>query len=549
MRPLVAGLLAAGALALPVAQASARNAYFSVGDSVVAIDTATNAPVGSPISLPAGSAPQQSAITPDGTRLVVPTSANDAVIVIDITTGVPVGAPISFPSSANPIAVAITPDGTRAYVANSGSDSVSVIEIATNAVVGPPIPVGDGPQSIVITPDGSRAYVVNSTSDDLSVIDTATNAPAGPPISVGGFPQGVAITPDGTRVFVANCGSDHVTAYETATNTLANIPTAAGDCPKGIAITPDGALAYVANSVSKDVTVIDVSKLTKVGGPIPVGGSDPISVAITPDGTRAYVANFGSGDASVIDLSTNALVGSPIPVGMAPRAVAIVPNQGPSAAFSARNATGGTLAGFDAGASSDPDGAPARYDWDFGDGQTLADGGPTPMHSYQAEGIYTATLTVTDNEGCSTADVFGGRSAFCNGSQIARTQGEVDLDPPSLNLSGRRKPRLGPAVVAKVRSDEAGSAEAEGLFIVKRSGRGGGRSNGKKLFDLVERTEPIPAGQTIELRLRIPKRGRRAAKQVLSDRGRVSAIVQVDLTDAAGNIADGSRRVKMRPQR
>jgi PKD repeat protein len=41
--------------------------------------------------------------------------------------------------------------------------------------------------------------------------------------------------------------------------------------------------------------------------------------------------------------------------------------------------------------------APYTYSWNFGDDQ--ASTSQNPFHSYPSEGAYTATLTVTDNEG------------------------------------------------------------------------------------------------------------------------------------------------------
>ena len=52
---------------------------------------------------------------------------------------------------------------------------------------------------------------------------------------------------------------------------------------------------------------------------------------------------------------------------------------------------------FDGSRSSDPDGAIARYDWDFGDGATGI--GPTPTHVYSKSGSYLVRLTVTDDSG------------------------------------------------------------------------------------------------------------------------------------------------------
>src|SRR6185503_19639289 len=47
--------------------------------------------------------------------------------------------------------------------------------------------------------------------------------------------------------------------------------------------------------------------------------------------------------------------------------------------------------------ASDPGGQPVIYAWDFGDGTTSAVSSPT--HLYKADGIYTITLTVSDDEG------------------------------------------------------------------------------------------------------------------------------------------------------
>jgi subtilisin family serine protease len=62
----------------------------------------------------------------------------------------------------------------------------------------------------------------------------------------------------------------------------------------------------------------------------------------------------------------------------------------------------GSAVTLDGSGSSDPDGAIASFQWSFGDGSTAT--GATVSHTYAAAGVYTATLTVTDNKGATAQD-------------------------------------------------------------------------------------------------------------------------------------------------
>jgi hypothetical protein len=78
-------------------------------------------------------------------------------------------------------------------------------------------------------------------------------------------------------------------------------------------------------------------------------------------------------------------------------------NQPPTAVASA-TPTSGTAplaVSFNGSASSDPDGTIAGYAWNFGDGGSAS--GATTSHTYSAVGNYTATLTVTDNNGATSS--------------------------------------------------------------------------------------------------------------------------------------------------
>jgi PKD repeat protein len=78
---------------------------------------------------------------------------------------------------------------------------------------------------------------------------------------------------------------------------------------------------------------------------------------------------------------------------------ALRPNLPPTASFTAapNPATIGALVGFNAGASTDPEGTISSYSWSFGDGSTGT--GVAPAHSYATAGNYTVTLTVTSDSG------------------------------------------------------------------------------------------------------------------------------------------------------
>jgi YVTN family beta-propeller protein len=435
------------ALAAVPGLASARTAFVTGADQmsgahVARWNLATQAILPPETSFGGESSAPDVAITPDGTRAYVVESSNQ-VVPFDVATGAK-GTPIGVGSG--PVQIAITPDGTRAYVTNLFGSSVSVINLATNTVTAT-IPVGDEPIGIAITPDGTRAYVANREDDTVSRIDLATNAVT--TIAVGDGPSGISITPDGSRAYVTDQFGESVSRIDLATDAVATFATS-GTRGGGIAITPSGGRAYVLSDFGSSHQILPIALAGDVAGtPIPMS-SFLEDVAILPNGSRAYVAAESPDLLIPIDLGTDAALPG-FAAGNRPEAVAIVPNQPPHAIFSSSPATpepGATVA-FDATASNDPETAPeapgsvARYDWEFGDGTSAANAGPKPTHAFAKAGTYTVTLTTTDNEGCSTRQIFTGQTAYCNGSSVARTTRTVTVGAAAPKTCNRVKGNAG----------------------------------------------------------------------------------------------------------
>ena len=159
--------------------------------------------------------------------------------------------------------------------------------------------------------------------------------------------------------------------------------------PRGVALAGDSVL-YIADTENHRVRAVDLitgvistiagttAGFSGDGGPAAQAQLDqPRGLTVLPDGDLLIADTLNSRLRLVSATSSG-------PV-----------NQPPGAAFTtdcpALSCT------FDASASLDPDGSIASYDWGFGDGASAS--GTTASHTYAADGQYTVTLTVTDDQG------------------------------------------------------------------------------------------------------------------------------------------------------
>jgi PKD repeat protein len=103
---------------------------------------------------------------------------------------------------------------------------------------------------------------------------------------------------------------------------------------------------------------------------------------------------------------------------------------------------------FDGSGSSDVDGFIAGYMWDFGDGST--DAGVAPMHAYAAPGVYTVTLTVTDDGGLTGS-----------ATSTATITVESENLPPVSDPNGPYTGQVG----EKIRFDGTASYDPDGTIV------------------------------------------------------------------------------------
>ena len=396
--------------------------------------------------IPVGTHPDAVAITPDGKTAYVVNFGSDNVTPINTATDTAGATGTWISVGSEPDAIAITPDGTTAYVANSGDGTVSKIALSTGQVQAT-IAVGGSPSGIAIAPDGTTAYVTDNNPGYENLIPiTLADDGVQPGIPAGTDPLAVAITPNGSTAYVVDRGSNVVAGAVTPIDLTTTPPTAGasiavGNDPDAIAISPGGDDAYVANYTDGTITQIALSgDATSTLS----AGTDPAGVAVTPAGTAAYVADDqpgGSGGGSTAgtasELTVPAAAASPnaIPVGTGPDAVAITPDQAPVASLRVVAAPATQASSFDASQSTFPSSPAASYTWDFGDGTpTQITTTPQTTHVYATGGTFSASVTITDEDGTSTTTSFTGQTVSLHGGPSAEATRIVNVpfDQPTI---------------------------------------------------------------------------------------------------------------------
>ena len=259
------------------------------------IDTSSDEVIDSILlARPAAYLPDDIAITPDGSKLLVYANGIHQVLVIDTATHALL---THFDAFSN--AIAISSDGRRAYIPGFRFTVIDIPSLTARYVEMPDI--GGGTSKVVLSKDERTAYITDAQRDILQVVDLENwrliaNVPVG---KMGGAPEfGLAITPDGNKVFVCNGYSKDISVVSTAENKVIDT-IKMESTPGSIDISPDGKVAYIIELQSDirgltHAVAIDVAthKVIQRWAHEPIGFGNPWEVAISPDGQHAYFAGF-----------------------------------------------------------------------------------------------------------------------------------------------------------------------------------------------------------------------------------------------------------------
>src|SRR4030095_10625814 len=207
----------------------------------------------------AGSDPEQTAVSQDGSRLFV---ANEDVGEASVVAEDDGHVLASLKVGGEPEGVEMRPDGQGVYVTSQEDGQVAVIDTAALKVL-KMMDVGPRPRSTAFLPDSSRAYVSSENGASLAVIDAMKHQVIDTIKLTGEVvrPMGVVASPDGTQIFVTTGRGKNVVIIDTATNKpVASVEV--GDRPWGIAVSADGNTVFTANGPSNDVSIVDVPSRT-----------------------------------------------------------------------------------------------------------------------------------------------------------------------------------------------------------------------------------------------------------------------------------------------
>lgn len=379
-------------------------------------------------------------------QLVVSSQMTNSVPRFDGTTGGFLDAYVrsGVGGLAAPIGVCYGPD-RNLYVSSSGTNSVLRYDGFTGDFLGVFIAQGSGglagPWGLTFGPDGNL-YVASYSTNQILRFHGTTGDYLGvfAAENISG-PSDLVFGPDG-NLYVLNRANGSVVRFNGTAGTAIGYfvpPGLAGTNSRSLRFGPTGDL-FVA-SFSAPAAVLRFNGQTGAGMGIFASGNGlyfPTALTFGPDG-NLYVTSSTNGSVLRFNGSSGAFINLFVAPGSGgmffPAYLAFSPappNHVPVAS------AGGPYEGsvwqpivFDGSNSSDPDGDPLTYSWNFGDGSP-PEAGPNVSHVYAESGTYSAQLTVSDDRGAigvATTDVV---VSYSNRRPVAMVGGDLSVPERSL---------------------------------------------------------------------------------------------------------------------
>ncbi|MDV5147788.1 hypothetical protein R1T08_27365 [Streptomyces sp. SBC-4] len=281
---------------------------------------------------PSGSA-LDAEVDPAADRLYVSSSDGTAhrLTAYDTATGAPVGDPVELPAPATVMALGA---GGTLYLGLS--TRIAVYDTASRTLTDHRIAIDGSVTHLAADPGQGRLYVGNQAAKSVTVYDTATGTPVGDPVVLPFHPAGLAVDTThhtGYATYVGGAVENGSVVYRNVLNavdgttgrltgTVSLGTTALGSM--GVTVDPVDRTGYVANLAAGTVSVVDLEE-RKVTGTVAVDGN-PKALAYDPGTATLYAARTGASSVAVVDPAKGEVTET-ITTGERPAALALDPEE------------------------------------------------------------------------------------------------------------------------------------------------------------------------------------------------------------------------------
>ena len=156
-------------------------------------------------------------------------------------------------AGSDPEQTAISQDGSRLFVANEDVGEASVVAVDDGHVLAS-LKVGGEPEGVELRPDGRVVYVTSEEDSHVAVIDT-TALKVLKTIGVGPRPRSTAFLPDSTRAYVPSENGSSVAVIDAMKHEVLDTIKLTGQLvrPMGVVAAPDGKHIFVTTGRGKTV--------------------------------------------------------------------------------------------------------------------------------------------------------------------------------------------------------------------------------------------------------------------------------------------------------